>query len=783
MLEYCAAHLETIIYIGGDLPQDIGDIVAAKVYLRCQWGTTETGIPPQLLSPKLFPPTSLNRDLWRYVQFHPCVGAMFDEVTDGIYELVIRRDPALADTQPCFTVPGLDELEEYRTKDLFEPHPSISDAWCWRARADDIIVFLNGEKTNPISMEHHIMANNPELSGVLVIGAQRFQAALLIESASESLLTTAEQAALIERIWPSVEEANRSAPAHAQLEKSFILIVPSDRRFIRAGKGTFMRGPSISQYIEEIERLYANADFSPDDGDDGADEETLHISGLDGITHLVRQHVRTVTGWSSLDDASGFFDHGMDSLQGVRLTRALRRSFHRPGLALSTIYQNPTVSRLAAAIFTGDGDEQDEYQVMENLLATYQGLIQQIPVTQGVDERPNRTSLPTNVLLTGSTGTVGTYLLHALLARNGIGRIFCLNRGEDGGKASQHKSFAAAGLDNDWDDRVVFIKADLQQSSLGLDGPTYESLRAQVGIVIHAAWPVNFNFPLAAFRPQLDGLVSLLTFATSSGARFVFISSVAAVEGYTRGPPPEEVLNDLDTPAPLGYGRAKFLAERLVDTAARHLGNAMPATIIRLGQVAGPVEGPGLWNPREWLPSMVLSSLHLGQVPDSLGPHFSNVDFVPVDLLSNVLVELATATTEVGQVTSSATVFNIRNPHLTPWRTLLPAITDAVAGQQHSSGRLPLQVVAPASWLARLRASNDTESYHDVAVRNPAIKLLDFFDNLWGAEAGTEPTPVPMKPMAVEHAVEASPALRRLEPVQLDWMHKWVMEWVSLREE
>lgn len=188
-----AAHLETIIYIGGDLPQDIADAVAAKVYLRCQWGATETGIVPQLL-----PSTVSGRNLWRYIQFHPCVGAVFDEATDGIYELVVRRDPALADTQPCFPVPGLDQLEEYRTKDLFERHPSIPDAWCWRARADDIIVFLNGEKTNPISMEQHIIASNPELSGALVIGAQRFQAALLIEPASERVLTTTEHAALIE---------------------------------------------------------------------------------------------------------------------------------------------------------------------------------------------------------------------------------------------------------------------------------------------------------------------------------------------------------------------------------------------------------------------------------------------------------------------------------------------------------------------------------------------------------------------------------------------------------
>ena len=81
MLDYCAAYLEGIIYISRDLPRDISDRVAAKVYLRCQWGATEAGIVPQLLPPELHPSTSSGRRLWRYIRFHPCVGAIFDPAT------------------------------------------------------------------------------------------------------------------------------------------------------------------------------------------------------------------------------------------------------------------------------------------------------------------------------------------------------------------------------------------------------------------------------------------------------------------------------------------------------------------------------------------------------------------------------------------------------------------------------------------------------------------------------------------------------------------------------
>lgn len=281
---------------------------------------------------------------------------------------------------------------------------------------------------------------------------------------------------------------------------------------------------------------------------------------------------------------------------------------------------------------------------------------------------------------------------------------------------------------------------------------------------------MNFNLPLSAFRPELAALVNLFTLAasaTSPTVRLIFISSIAAVEGHRHGPAPEKILESLDTPAPFGYGRAKFLAELLVDAGGRHLGSKVPTTVIRVGQVAGPVNSPGIWNPREWLPSLVLSSLHLGQISDSLGPRFDNVDFVPVDLLSDILVDLATAAT-TRTADNAATVFNLRNPQLVSWSTLLSAV---VALQ-------PLQIVSPATWLASLRASSEADYEHVAA--NPAVKLLHFFEGLWAIHADTEQ--VPMQPLVVGKALEASPAMRKLDAVKVEWMHKWVEEWVAARK-
>ncbi|KUI66302.1 Linear gramicidin synthase subunit D [Cytospora mali] len=775
-LAYCASHLSLILYIGGDLPQAIGDIVAAQIPLRCWWGASEVGIPHQLI------PRGLGPNDWRYIQFHPSVGAAFDPVSDGVYELVVRQDKALPQTS--FSIRGQEHLAEYRTKDLFHPHPTVANAWCWRARADDIIVFLNGEKTNPVSMEQHIVARNPELSGALVIGTQRFQAALLIDPVAlneRGPLNTSEQAALIERVWPSVQEANAVAPAHARVEKSLILVV--DRPLIRAGKGTIQRASSIQQYTSQIETLYTNADLVLDD-ENSPDEASSNLTNIENVTRFVRESVCAVTDWPHSDEAyttGTFFEHGMDSLMALRLIRLLRRGLHRPDLGLSTIYSNPTVTQLSTALLAEKDEHKDgDALLMKPLLSTYRALIEQIPKPDNVHAAGKPRGVPVTAVLTGSTGTVGTFLLRALLDRPGIDRVYCLNRSEDGGYAAQKLRMTERGLNvADLDERVTFLPAALDQPFLGVGEKAYKELCDHVGIIIHNAWPVNFNLRLSAFQPQLAGLVNLfrLSTTTSTGhpASLIFISSVSAVgtggSASDKRPIPEQVPTLSDAPDTNGYARSKFLSEMLCDSAAQQLG--IPVTIARVGQVAGAVRLPGgEWNQKEWFPSLVIGSLSMGCLPDNLGTQFNEIDWLPADLLADVLVDLVQDQLNPQSGTSdSASVYNLRNPHTTTWEKLLPSIIEK-ARTLLGPDRMPI-VVPPSTWLEKLDAASKETG--DEAVTNPAIKLVEFYrDYLWGT-GEQEKTP----PMSVEKAYAHSTALRELQAIKSQWVQKWVSEWLS----
>lgn len=123
-----------------------------------------------------------------------------------------------------------------------------------------MIVFLNGEKTNPASMEQHRVSTNLDVTGALVTGGRRFQASLLLEFCDKPL-DPSERAVAIEKIWLSNEEANRVCPAHARIAKTHILFTKSEKPMLRSRKGTIQRAGTIALYAEELDVLYLDADM------------------------------------------------------------------------------------------------------------------------------------------------------------------------------------------------------------------------------------------------------------------------------------------------------------------------------------------------------------------------------------------------------------------------------------------------------------------------------------------------------------------------------------------
>ncbi|KAH7324417.1 hypothetical protein B0I35DRAFT_424125 [Stachybotrys elegans] len=128
----------------------------------------------------------------------------------------------------------------------------------------------------------------------------------------------------------------------------------------------------------------------------------------------------------------------MDFLLALRLARALRWVFRLTQLGLLTIYQSPIVLELAGAISRTETTVviTQTCNIMASLLDTYRQLIPETPI-------PDKTASSAhvvgavNVLLTGSTGTLGSMFLRSLLNRPNMSHVFCLNRAPDGGRSVQ----------------------------------------------------------------------------------------------------------------------------------------------------------------------------------------------------------------------------------------------------------------------------------------------------------------------------------------------------------
>lgn len=110
--------------------------------------------------------------------------------------------------------------------------------------------------------------------------------------------------------------------------------------------------------------------------------------------------------------------------------------------------------------------------------------------TNGITDT-NGTRHGLRVLLTGSTGSLGTQLLQALVNDPIVLKVICLNRAEEALQRTQ-KGFAQRTVNVDLS-KVEFYKTQFADAQFGLSIEGYKALRDEVGIIIHDAWNVNFN--------------------------------------------------------------------------------------------------------------------------------------------------------------------------------------------------------------------------------------------------------------------------------------------------
>ncbi|TFK46677.1 NAD(P)-binding protein [Heliocybe sulcata] len=673
------------------------------------------------------------------------------------------------------SVENLDDVRGYATSDLWEKHPTAEGLWRIVGRTDDVLVLASGEKTVPAPMEGHIL-HSPMVQGTLMFGRGRNQVGIIVEPTPEFAVDPKDKEALAEfrnQIWPIVEESNRDAPAFSRLFKEMILVSDPERPLPRAAKGTVQRKPTVALYEKEIEALYEAVESSFKS--ENVDPPLSWTTG--DLTPWLLANAEHINNGRKVDPDADLFEQGFDSLSATflrnRIIGALRLGAKQAlaGLTQNIVYSNPTVHQLAAAVAAlvapATSSGLHDKAPGKAILAMVDKYSKDFPTASGTGAQG-----PAVVLLTGATGSLGSYILWNLLGDERVAKVYAFNRKSSEGTlyerqkaAFSDKDFALLLLNSP---KLVLLEGDATQEKLGLSGELHEELRSTVTHVIHTAWRLDFNLSLSSFESNIKATRGLVDFALTSKAgsslKFIFTSSISVGQSWdaAKGPYPEKVVPEPDGAVGAGYGEGKYVVEQVLAKASAH---GLNSTTLRIGQICGGVPR-GAWATTDWVPILVKSSVALGSLPDTQGV----VSWIPMHTVAFVVSDLVFASQRV------PLALNVVHPEPVGWSAVMSDIAAAL-------GSRSLPLVPFPDWVDKLEKAALQASKEDYE-KIPAIRLLDFFRRFAeahtmaasGADSGDVQAGGLVR-FATEEARSRSESIRRVRQLSAADAERWVAYW------
>ncbi|KAF9553775.1 acetyl-CoA synthetase-like protein [Agrocybe pediades] len=770
-----------VLYGGGPLDKAVGDYLTSKgVPIFNMYGFTEGG----MMSVSL--PAQAEQD-WEYFKFAANISAEMVPQADGTFEFVMVNngvcDVSVVNTQ-------INGVDAYATSDLFVQHPQKAGYWRIYGRADDQIMHSTGEKaqnnseqTNPGPLES-IINQDPHVQSSIMFGRGRFNAGILVEPKPEFRFDPSDENKLAEfrnKIWPSIQRMNSFAPQHSRIFKEMILVTKPSKPFQYTAKNTPRRHAMVNAYSEEIEAAY-NAVA------DSAQVEISPPTEWDALnTHsFVRSVVNKVLP-QGIDDSADIFQHGCDSLQATwirnTLLRALRDSaeIDTRNLVDNFVYEHPTISSLASFVkllATGGAGQHaaDRASRVSAMLAMVDKYTCQEPALPTHNDKPSDPQISGDVVLvTGTTGALGSYLLAELISNARVSRVYALNRPSKAAGVStlaerQANSLVERGLESDvilGSDKLMLLEANLSLPDFGLPEDVYQEMLSSVTHIVHNAWPVDFNLSLTSFESSIRGLHNLVNFALSSphsvSPTLVFTSSIGVLQNIDR----TESSSILESPIPAevavntGYTESKWVSEEILLNASKT--TRLNSIIVRVGQLSGGLNG--CWNPAEWLPSLVQSGKILGCLPTD----DKVVDWIPLPLAAKALIDYRLSGTP-----GSSTILHLVHPNPVPWSKLATPMAKALSAE----------LVSFSEWVkmleeAKHKLTNEGRDEVEAMRTISALRLLPFFRSM-SAKSAQSDNAFGLVSLSRTTALRLSPTLSNPEEAQpleekdaLAWLHYW----------
>ncbi|KAI0966729.1 hypothetical protein F4678DRAFT_483642 [Xylaria arbuscula] len=743
--------LDFVVAGGGPMKPEVAAKLSAKgVKLLNHFGATEIGPLAVIFRP--------NRDYdWNYLRLRQDMELRLIPVNpeshhEGTYKLVGQP----VGHSSSFTLQDTIQLRKGSGRDIK-----------LLGRQDDVIVLANGEKVMPQLMESSL-SDLPGVRAALVIGNGQFEVGVLIEPTREG---AGDIITLRKSIWTKVLETNSRLDGHAQIfDPSALLIIQDGRRIPRSDKGSVMRQEAYRVFDSDISSAYFqrdNTQLQP-----FRKQKQLDLTNLEtSIELLIRELLQSPL---PLQQDKDIFELGLDSLKAMQLQRSISSEVynlkHEPQRLNRVVYRHPTILGIATQIRSCMRDtiekdsDRSSSRVMNKFVETYSRDLQ-LWSPRAADKC---------ILLTGSTGSIGSNLLAHMVKLEDVETVICLNRPEKLSSSLGHRDEAArqrrafsrysVDLPDSFWSKITMITTDTSCPYAGLDEGTYAKLSQSLTHIVHNAWPMDFKRSIDSFEDHFKSLTNLLQLAfdayivSGRRIRFNFHSSIAVFANTTSitgddGEVTEAPISDPAVSSEMGYAQAKWVCERIVENAVRSHPSKLNASIIRIGQIVGSTS-TGVWNSSEHVPAVIKTAHTLGRLPRIEG----TLSWLPVDIAAAAISDILL------NAKSDQLLYHVENPTRQNWTDILNMFRVSL-DLQDCGREVPLD-----QWLVSANEAGKTQT---LSTNLPVTQLLDFMKSDF-KELGTGRVILDTR-----KSQEISPILRRASPINQSLIRLFVEVWRS----
>lgn len=414
----------------------------------------------------------------------------------------------------------------------------------------------------------------------------------------------------------------------------------------------------------------------------------------------------------TLNESSDFFELGGHSLLGVELASELERVFGRR-ISVQSIYQRSRLDGLSDLLSGRDEGGESSPESSGAWIELAQRDSRLSPDFENFEAfEPFAWRDDQEVFLTGATGFLGAFLLHEILSQTPA-RVLCLVRGEDRARAKARLKRVLLGFGlnpPDFASRVEAIPGDLSKDRFGLEEAAFGRLSRRIEAVFHCGALVNYVLPYEKLRgASVGGTREVLRLiAEGEGARLLHVSSSGIVpEGAGLEVRECEAIESYAPELTGGYGRAKWVAERLVWRAVE---KGLDAVVFRPGNL-GHHRDSGVANPRDLQYRVFAAGQRLGALPVEESWVF---EATPVNELAAAMVALAADPEAGGQV-------------FHPVSASPPRLKDLAQAFERRAG---LELLSWQAWQSRLREQVREKGDPEDAV---LLETLVEIDQVWSA--------------------------------------------------